>query len=98
MLLTEYERHLGDALLTKARHTSGHLCIVQAEDSAQRQEWRGSLTRSHIAWGHHYPMNHEQRTQCPEAFAKSVKIITLPLHVGMNVAAVRRVCRRLIVP
>lgn len=96
-ILTWYETHLGiNLLLTPFGVASGHLCVVKAPASAVRNHWRRALTAAGIAWGHHYPMNKEQREACPVAAFLSDQIITLPCHLGMDAAAVRRVCMRLL--
>lgn len=99
-LLVEYEKHLGDSLITKASTHSGHLCVVRAESLEQRNRWIGALNRkgNDIAWSIHYAMNQQQIKACPNAAKISDTILTLPLHIGMNLASVRRVCRALLVP
>jgi dTDP-4-amino-4,6-dideoxygalactose transaminase len=96
-VLAWYERHLGKLVLTRrAEEASGHMCVVRAPSEVVRDHWRRVLTSAGIAWGHHYPLNKEQTMQCPVAAEVSSEIITLPCHVKMDAAAVRRVCVRIL--
>lgn len=97
VVLDEYERHLGKALLTRPGEASGHLCVVDAGSPEVRRLWRAALEKKpSIQWGHHYPLNEEQRRACPNAAALSDRILTLPCHVAMTRWDVRRVCQRLL--
>lgn len=94
-LLQEYYENLGDSMLTRPGEASGHLAVLDCGSPKIKHMVELALSRGpKIAYGHHYPLNEEQREACPNAAALSDRIITLPMHPALSRTEVVNICRR----
>ncbi len=79
-------------LLTEPGTASGHLCVALAESPRERELWRAALLANRIECGIHYELPlWAPVAQWPVAWEWTQRILSLPLHLGVTEADVRRI-------
>lgn len=71
---------------------SGHVCVALADSPTVRMRWQAALLANRVQCGIHYetPL-WAPATRFPCSWDWSQRILSLPLHLGMGEATVRRV-------
>jgi dTDP-4-amino-4,6-dideoxygalactose transaminase len=95
-VLKWYQEYLGKGMLTREGEASGHIAVYKAGSPGEALAIQRSLTKAGCEHSRHYTIPEALKDQCPNAYALSRKIITLPCHYQMQYSDVRRVARRVI--
>ena len=92
-LLVRYRNELGPTDI-RVRGESGHLCVLIFPSEEARDRARGGLSYHRIRTTIHYPLPlYIPPTEFPIAHDLTRRILTVPLHLGLNQYDVERICR-----